>query len=230
MAITYAKSDVGLVRTNNEDSYLADGDSGLVIVADGMGGHAAGEIASQLAVETISAKVRGTSFFWPFQRAQRERDLLIEAIRSANRRVREQAAEEAAMRGMGTTVVVLWLRGRRAHVAHVGDSRIYRFRRGGLVQLTRDHSWPSEDGAMRNVLTRAVGAENEVEVDHKLVETTPGDIFLLCSDGLTRTVDDAAIIAALREFKTPPEAAGRLIEMAKANGAPDNVTVALVYC
>ncbi|MGH7856359.1 MAG: PP2C family protein-serine/threonine phosphatase [Candidatus Binatia bacterium] len=227
---TYAVSDVGLVRTNNEDAYFVDPERGLFIVADGMGGHAAGEVASQLAIETISKKVAPTSSIWPFGRTQRERDLLIRAIRDANKRVRSVASEDESRRGMGTTVVVLWVCGRRAHVAHVGDSRIYRFRRGGLVQLTRDHSWPSEDGGMRNVLTRAVGAEAEVEVDHRVVEIAEGDVFLLCSDGLTRTVDDAAIVRTLQEGRDAEAVAARLIDLAKANGAPDNVTVALAYC
>jgi protein phosphatase len=227
---TYARSDVGLVRTNNEDSYFADDERGLVVVADGMGGHAAGEVASRIAVETIVGEIAPVNSFWPFGRAQRERNLVVEAIRSANERVREAASRDSALTGMGTTVVVLWICARRAHVAHVGDSRIYRFQQNALVQLTRDHSWPSEMSAMRNVLTRAVGAEALVEVDHRLVEVRPGDIFLLCSDGLTRTVDDASIIRTLSENPNGGIASERLIELAKQKGAPDNVTVALVYC
>ncbi|MGH7822709.1 MAG: PP2C family protein-serine/threonine phosphatase [Candidatus Binatia bacterium] len=227
---TYAVSDVGLVRTNNEDAYFVDPERGLVIVADGMGGHAAGEVASQLTIETISKQVTPSSSIWPFGKSQRERELLIRAIREANERVRAAASEDETRRGMGTTVVVLWIRGRRAHVAHVGDSRIYRYRGGGLVQLTQDHSWPSEDGGMRNVLTRAVGAEDNVEVDHRIVEISGGDVFLLCSDGLTRTVDDGAIVRTLQECHDAEAVAARLIELAKANGAPDNVTVALAYC
>jgi serine/threonine protein phosphatase PrpC len=131
---------------------------------------------------------------------------------------------------MGTTIVALWIRGRRAHVAHVGDSRIYRYRKGGLVQLTRDHSWASEEAAMRNVLTRAIGAEDSVEVDHRVLDVAAGDVFLLCSDGLTRPVPDETIVTILRELQTGDEASGRLIDVAKQNGAPDNVTVVLAYC
>ncbi len=227
---TYVRSDMGLVRTNNEDFFFTDDDRGLAIVADGMGGHAAGEVASRIAVETISARIAPVNSFWPFQRPQRERELVVGAIRAANDRVRETAAGDSALTGMGTTVVVLWVRGRRAHVAHVGDSRIYRFRQGGLVQLTRDHSWPSEDSAMRNVLTRAVGAEPAVEVDHRLLEVAGGDVFLLCSDGLTRTVEDESIVRTMTDCSTGEAASERLIELAKDQGAPDNVTVALVYC
>lgn len=227
---TFARTDVGLVRTNNEDFYFTDGERGLSIVADGMGGHAAGEVASKITVETIAGQIRPITSLWPFGRRERERKQILQAIRMANDRVRSAASVDPALAGMGTTVVVLWIRGKHAHVAHVGDSRIYRFRRGGLVQLTRDHSWPSEDGSMRNVLTRAIGAEQAVEVDYRLVETLPGDVFVLCSDGLTRTVPDAVIIETLRETKGGEQATHRLIELAKAKGAPDNVTVVLAYC
>src|SRR5205085_10068488 len=133
-----ARTDIGLVRTNNEDSYLTDPAHGVAIVADGMGGHAGGEVASKITVETVSECLMRAASFWPFGRIQREHTRLIEAISNANRRVREAAARDGALAGMGTTVVVLWVRGRKAHVAHVGDSRIYRYRDGALVQLTRD--------------------------------------------------------------------------------------------
>jgi serine/threonine protein phosphatase PrpC len=226
----YARTDIGLVRSNNEDSYLTDPAHGLAIVADGMGGHAGGEVASRITVETVSEFLMHGDSFWPFGRTQRERTRLVEAISNANRRVRETAARDGALAGMGTTVVVLWVRGRKAHVAHVGDSRIYRYRDGALVQLTRDHSWPSEEAAMRNVLTRAVGAEDKVEIDYRLLDVARGDIFLLCSDGLTRPVGDEGIVSTLRESKNGEEASARLIELAKRNGAPDNVTVVLAYC
>lgn len=225
----YARTDIGLVRTNNEDTYLADPAGGLAIVADGMGGHAAGEVASKITVETIAELLKRADSFWPFGRALRERSRIVEAIRAANVKVRQAAKKDSSLTGMGTTVVVLWLRGKRAHVAHVGDSRIYRYRKGGLVQLTRDHSWPSEDGSMRNVLTRAIGAEDRVEIDHRMLEVAPGDVFLLCSDGLTRPVGDDRIVRTLHDFKGE-EASQRLIELAKENGAPDNVTVVLAYC
>lgn len=226
----YARTDIGLVRTNNEDSYFTDPERCLAIVADGMGGHAGGEVASKIVVDTISEGLKSPDSIWPFGRTQRERNLIVESIRLANRRVRDAALQDTSLAGMGTTVVVLWARGRRAHVAHVGDSRIYRYRKGGLVQLTRDHSWPSEEGSMRNVLTRAVGAEDNVEIDHRLLEVVSGDIFLLCSDGLTRPVGDDGIVRTLREFKNGEEASQRLIDLAKENGAPDNVTVVLAYC
>jgi serine/threonine protein phosphatase PrpC len=228
--ILHARTDVGLVRTNNEDTYFADPERGLAIVADGMGGHAGGEVASKIAVDTISDRLKSPDSIWPFGRAQRERNLIVDSIRLANRRVRDAAHQDTSLAGMGTTVVVLWVRGGRAHVAHVGDSRIYRYRKGGLVQLTRDHSWPSEDGSMRNVLMRAVGAEDDVAIDHRLLDVAPGDIFLLCSDGLTGPVRDEGIVHALREFKNGEEASQRLIDLAKENGAPDNVTVVLAYC
>ncbi len=226
----YARTDIGLVRTNNEDSYFTDPERCLAIVADGMGGHAGGEVASKIAVDTISEELKGPGSIWPFGRTQRERNRIVESIRLANRRVRDAAQQDTSLTGMGTTVVVLWVHGRRAHVAHVGDSRIYRYRRGGLVQLTRDHSWPSEEASMRNVLTRAVGAEDNVEVDHRTLDVVSGDIFLLCSDGLTRPVGDDGIVRALRDFKNGEEASQRLVDLAKEKGAPDNVTVVLAYC
>jgi protein phosphatase len=226
----YARSDIGLVRTNNEDSYFTDVARGLAIVADGMGGHAAGEVASKITVDTMSECVKSPNSFWPFGRATRERECIVRAIRLANRRVRDAAAQDSALAGMGTTIVALWIRGRRAHVAHVGDSRIYRYRRGGLVQLTRDHSWASEESAMRNVLTRAIGAEDTVEVDHRMLDVAVGDVFLLCSDGLTRPVPDETIVGTLSGFPNGEEASQRLIDLAKQNGAPDNVTVVLAYC
>jgi serine/threonine protein phosphatase PrpC len=228
--ILHTRTDVGLVRTNNEDSHFADPERGLAIVADGMGGHAGGEVASKIAVDTISEQLKSPDSIWPFGRAQRERNLIVNSIRLANRRVRDAAQQDTSLTGMGTTVVVLWVRGGRAHVVHVGDSRMYRYRKGGLVQLTRDHSWPSEDGSMRNVLTRAVGAEDNVEIDHRLLDVLSGDIFLLCSDGLTRPVGDEGIVRALQEFKNGEEASQRLVDLAKENGAPDNVTVVLAYC
>jgi protein phosphatase len=226
----YARTDIGLVRTNNEDSYFTDPERCLAIVADGMGGHAGGEVASKIAVDTISEGLKSPDSIWPFGRTQRERNRIVESIRLANRRVRDAAQQDTSLAGMGTTVVVLWVRGRRAHVAHVGDSRIYRYRKGGLVQLTRDHSWPSEEASMRNVLTRAVGAEDDVVIDHRLLDVVSGDIFLLCSDGLTRRVEDDGIVRALREFQNGDEASQRLVDLAKENGAPDNVTVVLAYC
>jgi PPM family protein phosphatase len=178
----------------------------------------------------MSECVQVPNSFWPFGRGTRERDCVLQAIRLANQRVRQAAAQDTALAGMGTTIVALWIRGRRAHVAHVGDSRIYRYRKGGLVQLTRDHSWASEEAAMRNVLTRAIGAEDSVEVDHRLLDIAGGDVFLLCSDGLTRPVPDETIVTTLRDFQKGDEASARLIDVAKEKGAPDNVTVVLAYC
>ena len=229
MLATYARTDVGLKRTNNEDAFLVDPSRGLVVVADGMGGHAAGEVASQLAVEAIAEKLPSRMGIWPFGRAGRERDLVLHAIREANTRIHAASTRDPALRGMGTTVVVLWVKASRAHVAHVGDSRLYRFRGGRLEALTRDHSLAASDGARRNVLTRAVGVEPTVEIDYRLLDLAPGDIFLLCSDGLTRTVDDSTIVQTLSAIGAGEQASERLIELARKNGAPDNVTVALAY-
>ena len=156
--------------------------------------------------------------------------MVLAAIRVANERILARADEDLSLRGMGTTIALLLLRPPRAHVAHVGDSRIYRLGAGGLEQLTRDHCWPGSDGRPSNVLTRALGAEEEIEIDYQVLRIAPGDVYLLCSDGLTRAVDDAAISAAIREAPDGTAAGERLIELTHAAGAPDNVTVVLAYC
>ena len=230
MIVCHARSDVGLKRSNNEDRVHVDGRSGLAIVADGMGGHAAGEIASQLAVEAIVAHLSGRNgFVWPFRRRQRERAALIDAVRHANRSVYAASEADSAHRGMGTTVVALWIRSRVGHVAHVGDSRLYRIRDGSLERLTRDHSMAGIEGMTRNVLTRAVGVEPDVEIDYREIELRRGDSFLLCSDGLSGVVEDATIERVLLEGPGGEATVEKLIALAHSAGAPDNVTVALVH-
>ncbi len=226
----FARTDVGLVRSHNEDAVLADAARGIVVVADGMGGHAAGEIASRIAVETIDEAIPAARGRWPFARAERERAVLLEAVEAANERIRTEAAADAERAGMGTTVALVWLRAERAHVVHVGDSRVYRWRKGQLEPLTKDHAWTGEGGEQTNVLTRALGSEPTVSADHALHEIERGDVFLVCSDGLTRTLDDPMIAAALGQAKSGDAAAAGLIALARAAGAPDNVTVALAYC
>lgn len=229
MIACHARSDVGLKRSNNEDRVHVDDRCGLAVVADGMGGHSAGEVASQLAVEAIAARLSGQNGFWPFGRRRRERAALLDAVRDANRSVYAASVADPAYRGMGTTVVVLWIRSRVGHVAHVGDSRLYRLREGALERLTRDHSMAGVDGMMRNVLTRAVGVEPEVEIDYREIELRPGDSFLLCSDGLSGVVEDGAIERVLLEGPGGDATVEKLIALAHAAGAPDNVTVALVH-
>src|SRR6185503_4027097 len=191
------KTDVGLVREKNEDSMLIDPTVGLYVVCDGMGGHVGGQVASQLAVATISEVVRNKN---PAPGAD-DADLLVTSIRCANSAVFNKARAEPALHNMGTTVVALRGEGNYMHVCHVGDSRIYRLRQGIFEQITRDHSLVNlyEDNpelAARfgppnsNVIVRAVGLRDAVEVDHRKISLEAGDIFLLCCDGLTDMVDD----------------------------------------
>ena len=226
-------SDVGQKRSTNQDAYGSFGrPSGerLLVIADGMGGHRGGEVASQVAVAAIQAAFE-TSTAAPDE-------LLLDAFQEANVRVRERAHREPQLAGMGTTGVALWLGKKgRAWVAHVGDSRAYRLRDGILEPLTSDHSVvgellrrgllsPAEADAhpRRNELIRSIGSMEEMEIDVAQIDARPGDRFLLCSDGLCCVVDDAEIEQVLSRASTD-EAAHELIEIAKARGGPDNITV-----
>jgi PPM family protein phosphatase len=225
-------TDVGLVRTNNEDRYLVD--EPLFAVADGMGGHAAGEVASATAVESLKEEF-----------TEHTPRGLAAAARAANRAVWEEAQASPDLRGMGTTLVALALVGGPDHeqvaVVNVGDSRIYRLHRGELVQLTSDHSLVGQmvaSGAItpeeaevhprRNVLTRALGVDPEVDVDLVTVEIEEGDRYLLCSDGLPRELSDDEMASLLRRLTDPGEAAQELVDQARQHGGSDNVTVVII--
>jgi protein phosphatase len=227
-------SDIGLVRERNEDAFgeASVGAGRLFVVADGMGGHAGGATASRLAVRTIE------EVFTSAGGAPGER--LRAAVVAANQRIHELASRDRSLAGMGTTAVALAIQEGRAWVANVGDSRVYRLRGGDLEQLTRDHSVVAElvrRGALteaqarvhprRNEVLRSLGSWPEVEVDLDEVEVAPGDVFLLCSDGLSGVVDDEAFAAFLSD-SSPEEACRSLIEAAIGQGAPDNVTLQVV--
>jgi len=222
-----ARTHVGKVRRNNEDGYLIRG--GLLAVADGMGGHLAGEIASGTALMVLRD--------YPFGSGEPAAEL-EEAMRAAHARVRQLAAEEPSMAGMGTTLTVALLRPGRVHVGHVGDSRLYLWRRGELRQMTADHSVAAEllragqiDEAAarvhphRHVLTRAIGALPELEVDLIEFPLEPGDGLLLCTDGLSCLVDEEDMLRVLAEHPTAQAAADALVQLALARGGIDNVTV-----
>jgi serine/threonine protein phosphatase PrpC len=232
-----AVTDVGRVRQQNEDAWLSIPETGLFAVADGMGGHAAGEVASQLAVETIAEELGASA---PAT-ADAARSELERAVVAAARRIHDQASRSPERRGMGTTVTALWLLpAGRAALAHVGDSRAYRFRGGTLQRLTHDHTWVQEQvdrGILTRedarvhpasaMLTRALGTDPGVEPDLLEFDWRPGDLFLLCSDGLTGPVDDEEIEEKLRASGDPEEAATSLVALANRRGGPDNVTVLL---
>ncbi|MGM0818476.1 MAG: Stp1/IreP family PP2C-type Ser/Thr phosphatase [Actinomycetota bacterium] len=233
---TYARSDVGRVRAGNEDDYYV-GET-VVAVADGMGGHVAGEVAAKTALEPIAAldgKV--------FTSGEAADEALVEAVREANRQVVSRAEAEPDLKGMGTTLTAGMIRDGRLHVAHVGDSRAYLLRGGAPIeQLTTDHTLVerlvregrlSRDEAalhpQRNVITRAIGNEPDVVVDSlPPIRLEPGDEILLCSDGLTGPVGDEAIGAILAEHDDGETAVTALVDAANDAGGPDNITVVLL--
>ena len=229
-------TDVGLVRSNNQDQLLVS--PGLYAVADGMGGHAAGEVASSTAVSALAAAFEATDHHTAAS--------LESAAKAANRAVWEQARTNRSMFGMGTTLVALAVVERQdgtngLTAAHIGDSRLYAYRDGTLKQVTVDHSLVQElvdDGQIseaqaavhpqRHVLTRALGVEPNIEVD--VIDLAPrhGDRYLLCSDGLPREVSDDQIAAVLSRFSNPVEAAKELVAVANLRGGNDNITVVVI--
>ena len=232
--VTGGTTDVGRVRDGNEDSYLI-ADS-VVAVADGMGGHVAGEVASATALEPLRA-LDGRIFSDPTEALTALRDAVVDA----NEKVSKAAEEEPSYRGMGTTLTAALLEGRRLHVAHVGDSRAYLLRDGNFSQLTDDHTLvqhlidegqlTKEEAAthpQRSVVTRAIGVSPDVDVDAMSLELRPADQVLLCSDGLTGVVPDERIAQVLLEVDDIDTALDRLVDMANDAGGPDNITAVLI--
>lgn len=222
-------SDVGLVRPGNEDAFLME--PPLFAVADGLGGHRAGEVASTVAVETL------------FAHAPKHADAkgLARAVRAANAAVIEAAEQGRGREGMGTTLTAAMVEGTRIALAHVGDSRAYLLARGELVQLTEDHSLVADmvrSGTLsteaarvhpnRSVITRALGSDPNMVADALEVDASPGDRLLLCTDGLTGMVEDAAIAEVLRTAPSPKAAVARLVAAANDAGGHDNITVVVV--
>lgn len=239
---------VGRQRQHNEDAFLVENDAKLFLVADGMGGHAAGEIASRIAVDSISEFILHTKEddgTWPHaydESLKRSTNRLMAAVRMANTRVLEAMRKDARLRGMGTTVVAILADDDVMSVAHVGDSRAYLIRDNSLNRITNDHSWvfeqvqagmlteaEAEKHPLRNVITRALGGALQVNPDASEVETRPGDVFLLCSDGLTGMVPEDEILRVVTQNNEDLEAAcQKLIETANERGGLDNITAILV--
>lgn len=238
-------TDVGLKRGHNEDNYLINEELNLFVVADGMGGHAGGEYASAICVNTIeeivtSMELMGESPSDEDDPVEVARERVRYAIRLAGRRIYEKAAEEPEFHGMGTTAVLLLIEGTNAYIAHVGDSRVYLWRDGRCEQVTEDHSLvnhkvklglitPEEAKThkMKNVITRSLGYQEDVEVDVEVRAARRGDRFLLCSDGLSGYFDEpelGELIGSLR----PQECARHLIELACERGGEDNITAVIV--
>lgn len=239
---------VGRQRQHNEDAFLVAGDAKLFLVADGMGGHAAGEIASRIAVDSISEFILHTKEddgTWPHaydEHFSRTTNRLMAAVRLANTRVLEAMKKDARLRGMGTTVVACMADEENVSVAHVGDSRAYLIREGQLSRITNDHSWvfeqvqagmlteaEAEKHPLRNVITRALGGALQVTPDASEIHAQAGDVYLLCSDGLTGMVPEVEILRVVTASNGDIEkACQQLIDAANERGGLDNVTAVLV--
>lgn len=244
----FGLTHVGRQRQHNEDAFLVADGAGLYLVADGMGGHAAGEIASRIAVDSINefiVQTREDDGTWPHaydEHFKRSTNRLMAALRLANNRVLEAMRKDARLRGMGTTVVACLADEATMSVAHVGDSRAYLVRAGELSRITNDHSWvfeqvqagmlteaEAEKHPLRNVITRALGGALHVTPDASEIEVRPGDVYLLCSDGLTGMVPEPEILRLVAGCQGDLEKACRdLIDAANERGGLDNVTAVLV--
>jgi serine/threonine protein phosphatase PrpC len=251
MRIRYAaKTDVGMRRAHNEDHFAIVENDQLFLVADGMGGHASGEVAARMAADTVAeffARTRDDDdATWPFKMDRSlsvGEDRLGCGIKLANQRIHEAAQRDAHKRGMGTTLVATLLVGDRIHIAHVGDSRAYRLRDGVLTQLTRDHSLfedykeanqltpeQERDFPHKNVITRALGIRPTVDVAMRTDQVLTGDYYVLCTDGLSGMVDDPQLLEILARGRTLERTVAELVDAANRNGGTDNVTTLLLHC
>ena len=241
-------SDVGRERAHNEDAILVDAERKLVVLADGMGGYQAGEVASQLAVDVVREDSSDATLTESdLGRIDPETGISVAmrqlrgAIEKANNRICSVARGREELNGMGTTIVAARFYDGRVGIAHVGDSRCYRWRENVLEQLTRDHSYvqdqlekgliseeEAKNSQQKNLITRALGIDAIAEADVKEYRTRPGDVYLLCSDGLSDLVDDQTIEAQLCADPSPPERVKVLIDAANANGGRDNISVIVV--
>ena len=221
-------------RENNEDYFLVEQDHNLFIVADGMGGHNAGEVASTLAATSVKEFIINAGSEHPLQTIE-------EAVQTANCRVLAQASLGTAREGMGTTLTVVWVVGAIAYIAHVGDSRAYLIRDGSIDRITSDHSLVQamvENGGLsesearhhpkRNILTRAIGTESQAKVDVKTVLLRDNDRLLLCTDGLTGTLGDKEILGLIESSSSEEEASRLLVNTAAEKGSQDNITAVVI--
>jgi PPM family protein phosphatase len=250
MKISYqALTDVGKKRKGNEDSLFVNAEQNLFVVADGMGGHAAGEVASRIAVDAINEFICLTGgdeeITWPFgldENISYDGNRLKTAIRFANKKVLDATREKSEYEGMATTVAAVLVDDSVANLGHVGDSRVYLFRGAAVSQLTSDHSWVNEqllsgvisaDQArshpLRNVVTRALGGKADLQVEMQVHKIEPGDVLLLCSDGLTTMLPDEDLAKLLQQAGDDlPKAAKSLVAAANSKGGEDNITVVLL--
>lgn len=240
-----AQTDQGRVRTNNEDAYRIDNELHLYVLSDGMGGAAHGEVASEMAVETVvkhcveAENNRAAPLFVePRPDLSEQTNRLASAVTMANRKIFDSASANTERHGMGATVVAARVEGQRLSLVHVGDSRAYLLRGGTLEQLTADHSLvaehvrrgvmtpqEAETSSLQSVLVRSLGAEQQVEPDSDEQMLLENDTLLLCSDGLTRMVTEPEIASTLMTVELAQAAADRLVELANDYGGEDNITV-----
>lgn len=245
-------TDIGRKRQRNEDSYLVNDKIGLYIVADGMGGHAGGEFASKIAVSTVEEIIRGedrvrsnvpTESYLdtdPSAAEGQEQERLKEAINRAGNMIVRRAFEDPELKGMGTTSTVMFVSNDKAYIAHVGDSRAYCVRDGQIIQITEDHSLVHEQlksgliteeeaktHQLKNIITRSVGVQEEVEVDTIVWKIQIGDSYLLCSDGLSNMVHDHELQDIITKFNAE-QAARELVDLANSRGGEDNITLILL--
>ena len=226
------RTDIGKVRRQNEDAAFYDEKRAVFAVADGMGGHLAGEVASGMAIDAVKEMA--------FTHPRADTVVLRDTVKAAHEAIAQHAKMHPECAGMGTTLSVLWRAGNYAYIAHAGDSRIYRLRSGMFEQITQDHSLVEElvrarlitreqakTHPRRNVITRALGTEGDNAPDVLAADVQPGDVWLLCTDGLTGMVSDEEIVRTLKQNQNLDTAADRLIEKALAAGGKDNVTLVL---
>jgi protein phosphatase len=249
MIEAYGQTDVGRRRKLNEDNFLVDTETHLYAVCDGMGGHNAGEVASKMAIETLGAFIRKShkekEITWPYGldvNLSFDGNRIKTALKLANKKVFKAADNREDYTGMGTTVVAGLMSGNMMTVGSAGDSRAYLVSDGQLKQVTRDDSWVSaawaegilaadeiERHPLRNVITKAIGAKESIEIEVVEQKLKPGDVMLICSDGLHSMIGDAQILATVTPFPaTLEEAAQKLIDAANEAGGKDNVSVVLV--
>ncbi len=243
--IVAGETNVGMKRSHNEDNFAVIDEDHLYVVADGMGGHASGEVASKMAIDTLRDFFKATSAdpeaTWPYKMDKSrgyEENRLITSVKLANLRIFEAAQRDPKLRGMGTTLVGILVVDDGVLIAHVGDSRAYRVRDGQIAQLTEDHSLLNDYIKMKklteeeiknfphkNVIVRALGMKESVKVDTMLDHPQPGDLYILCSDGLSGPVTDDEICEISSATNDLKESCNKMIERANSNGGPDNITV-----
>jgi len=246
----WAATDVGKKREANEDNFLVDKKLSLFVVADGMGGHASGEVASKMAADVLQefySRSKDDEATWPYKMDRHlsyVENRLVVGIKMANQRIFQSAAHDAKFKGMGTTIVSGQIVGDKFYIAHVGDSRCYRIRGATIQQMTRDHSLledykdakpnMSEDEQRKfphkNVITRALGMRETVQVDVLAHDIQDQDVFLLCSDGLSGMIEDAKIMELVKAAPDLELAVSKLVEAANEAGGTDNITVLALQC